>query len=59
VTPALFRQTLSEELDKLRATACDAYEASGYDRAGSLFDELIVNDDFVEFLTIPGYALLE
>lgn len=60
VTADLFRQTLAEELDKLRASAGDAgYEAGGYGRAADLFDELTVNDEFVEFLTIPGYALLD
>jgi malate synthase len=60
VTADLFRQTLVEELDKIRATAGDAaFATGGYDRAAKLFDRLTVNDDFVEFLTIPGYALLD
>ena len=60
VTPDLFRQTLAEELYKLRTAQGDtAYEAAGYDRAADLFEELTLNDEFVEFLTIPGYAMLD
>jgi malate synthase len=60
VTAALFRQALSEELERLRTSLGDAaYEAGSYERAAALFDKLTVSDDFVEFLTIPGYALLE
>jgi malate synthase len=59
VTVELFRQTLAEELDKLRAARDAAYETGGYERAAVLFDKLTVSDDFVEFLTIPGYALLD
>jgi malate synthase len=60
VTVDLFRQTLAEELEKIRAAVGDtAYEAGGYEGAARLFDELTVSDQFVEFLTIPGYALLD
>jgi malate synthase len=60
VTPDLFRATLQEELNNLRTTIGEqAYESANYERAARLFDDLTVNDDFVEFLTIPGYALLD
>jgi malate synthase len=60
VTAALFRHVLAEELNNLRASLGNtAYEAGGYDRAAALFEKLTVSDDFVEFLTIPGYALLD
>ncbi|MGA7731928.1 MAG: malate synthase A, partial [Chloroflexia bacterium] len=60
VTPDLFRATLQEELNALRtAIGEQAYESANYERAARLFDDLTVNDDFVEFLTIPGYALLD
>jgi malate synthase len=60
VTVELFRQTLVEELAKLQlVVGNDAYRSGGYERAAALFDKLTVTEDFVEFLTIPGYALLD
>jgi malate synthase len=60
VTADLFRRTLSEELDDLRTGVGDtAYETGGYDRAAGVFDKLTVNDDFIEFLTMPGYDLID
>ncbi len=51
VTTDLFRALLKEELDKLKPTNLDT--------AARLFDDLTTNNDFTEFLTIPGYALLD
>ncbi len=60
VTADLFRHMMVEELEKIRAAVGDAaYATGGYDRAANLFDKLTVSNDFVEFLTIPGYALLD
>jgi len=60
VTAQLFRDTLKEELTKIRAMVGDsAYEAYDYDGAADLFSELTINNRFVEFLTIPGYDLLD
>ncbi len=59
VTADLFRETLQDELNKLKSAAGEiAYEAGGYEQAARLFDELTVNDAFIEFLTLPGYALM-
>jgi malate synthase len=51
VTTDLFRTLLKEELEKLKPADLDT--------AARLFDDLTTNDDFTEFLTIPGYALLD
>jgi malate synthase len=32
---------------------------AGYERARALFDQVAVGDEFVEFLTLPGYGQLE
>jgi malate synthase len=59
VTLELFRQVLAEELDKLRASVGDAAFAQGkYRRAAQLMDEIVANDEFVEFLTLPAYEEL-
>ena len=51
VTEDLFRQLLDEELAKLP-------EKSESALAGELFAALTLNDEFVDFLTVPGYEYL-
>ncbi|QSO54589.1 malate synthase A [Alicyclobacillus curvatus] len=59
VTVDLFRQTALEELANIRkSVGDDAYETGGCEAAAELFDSLTVTDDFVDFLTLPGYDLL-
>ncbi len=60
VTPDLVRKVRGEELTKIRTLVGDANYAQGrYDDAASLFDEVALSKDFVEFLTLPGYARLD
>ncbi|MFI5955068.1 malate synthase A [Cryptosporangium sp. NPDC051539] len=49
VTEALVRRLLDEEVAKL---------GDGYDQARTLFEQVALADDFVEFLTLPAYALV-
>jgi malate synthase len=59
VTKELYQQWKEEELAKIRQEIGDeAYEKGRFEEASKLFDELILNDDFVDFLTIPGYEIL-
>ena len=59
VTKDLFRKLLPEELAKVRALlGAEAWAAGRYEDAATLFERLIVSDDYVEFLTLPGYPLL-
>ncbi|MCL6627098.1 MAG: malate synthase A [Alicyclobacillus shizuokensis] len=59
VTIDLFRQVLAEELEKIRTTVGERrYESGNYAEAAQLFDELTTADDFVDFLTLPGYERL-
>jgi malate synthase len=56
----LFRQVLAEELAKLKERYGEAqYNARNFAKAGELFDRLIGDDTFVEFLTVPGYQYLD
>ncbi|HNP73935.1 MAG TPA: malate synthase A [Kouleothrix sp.] len=56
----LFRQVLAEELAKLRERYGAAqYDARNFAKAGALFDRLIADDSFVEFLTLPGYEYID
>jgi malate synthase len=59
VTVELFRSLLSEELPKVRAhLGEDAWKAGRYEEAAALFDRLTAGE-FVEFLTLPAYDLVD
>jgi len=59
VTRELVRQLLPEELARVRSLLGEqAWKAGRYEAAASLFDRLTLDDDYVEFLTLPGYDWL-
>jgi len=56
ITEKLVTDVLQEELELIKQTVGDtAFRADKYEAAAELFSALIVQDDFVEFLTLPGY----
>ncbi|WP_217914611.1 malate synthase A [Miltoncostaea marina] len=58
VDAELFRAVLAEELEKIH----DQYPQElheYFDRAAKLFDEISTSDDFVEFLTLPAYGMID
>ena len=59
VTPDLVRDLVATELAELRSELGDqAYEAGRWTEAARLFEQVALADEFVDFLTLPGYALL-
>jgi malate synthase len=59
VTRELVRQLLPEELARVRALLGEqAWKAGRYEVAASLFDRLTTGDEYIEFLTLPGYDWL-
>ena len=59
VTVDMYEQFKAEELAKIKnEIGMHAYENGTFTEAVELFDSLILNDEFVEFLTIPGYKFL-
>lgn len=59
VTVTLFQELLEDELEKLkRAIGEEGIYAGKYTLAAKLFTDLTLNDEFVEFLTIPGYSYI-
>jgi malate synthase len=54
VTRELVEQIIDEELDKIKAEP--GYDEALYAQATGLFKEVALDDDFVEFLTLPAYA---
>ncbi len=59
VTVQMFRTMLPEELQKVRQILGAAYDDGKYEEAAELFDEITTSDEFVEFLTLPGYARID
>ncbi len=59
VTRDMFRKMLPEELARVRRELGEeAWIAGRYEEAAKLFDEITSSDNYVEFLTLPGYAQL-
>jgi malate synthase len=60
VTAELFRALLAEELGAIRAKVGEQRFAAGkYETAAQLFDQITTSEEFIEFLTLPGYAYLD
>lgn len=60
VTVDMYQQLKDEELVKIKQEVGEAaYENGRFEQAVQLFDELILQDAFVEFLTLPGYQALD
>jgi malate synthase len=55
VTVELFRKLLGEELAKVKASMSEGK----YDEAAKLFENLTADDQYVEFLTLPAYQLID
>ncbi len=54
VTKELFRSVLDEELAKVQRSSGDKFDV-----ARDLFNQLTTDDEFAEFLTLPGYEKLD
>ena len=61
VTEDLFRETMAEELEKIKndIVGPERFEKDEFAQAAELFDRISTDDDFVEFLTLPGYEYLD
>ena len=59
ITKELFLSLVPEELAKIRASLGeDLYSRGDYKKASEMFTELILDDEFVEFLTLPAYQYI-
>ncbi len=59
VTVELFRQIEAEELEKIKqAIGEEQYASRKFDQAAQLLDNIITEERFVEFLTLPAYKYL-
>ena len=59
VTRELISKLLPEELARVKALlGAEGWAAGRYEDAARLFEEITTSDDYVEFLTLPGYEWL-
>jgi malate synthase len=59
-TPAFFERALDEEMERVKGEiGASAYARGRFPEAISLFREISLAPDFVEFLTIPAYKLID
>ena len=55
----MFRQVLREELEKVKSSVgAERYDKGRFPEASELFDKITTDEQFVEFLTLPGYERL-
>ncbi|WP_027417535.1 malate synthase A [Aneurinibacillus terranovensis] len=60
VTTQLFEQLLTEELEKIKNIVGESrYQSGKYQLASELLSNLILNDEFEDFLTLPGYKYIK
>ena len=60
VSPAMFREMLPQELAKVRQQLGESvYDAGRYDEGAALFEKITLSDEFVEFLTLPAYEMID
>lgn len=60
VTVDMYQRLKDEELTKIKQEVGEtAFEKGRFAQAVQLFDELILQEEFVEFLTLPGYKALD
>ena len=59
-TKEAVRRVVDEELEKIRElVGREAYDGGRFAEARQLFEQIALADDFVEFLTLPAYELLD
>ena len=59
VTKAMVAAMIPEEMAKIRELLGAAYGEGKYDDAAKIFADLVNNDTFVEFLTLPAYERID
>ncbi|MBP2846601.1 malate synthase A [Dickeya oryzae] len=60
VTKALFRQMLAEEMQVIRSELGDTrFDSGRFEEAGRLMERITTQDALIDFLTLPGYDLLD
>lgn len=59
ITETLYERLKKEEIEKIKLyVGKEAFASGQFPKAIALFDELVIQEEFIEFLTIPAYDLL-
>ena len=59
ITKGLFCNLLVEELPKVKVHLGEtAWQEGRYEEGAKLFEKIITDDHYVEFLTLPAYELI-
>jgi malate synthase A len=60
LTRERFRAILSDEMDRIRLEVGDGrFEGGRFEDARALFERMSTSEEFVEFITLPAYEILE
>jgi len=59
VTKEMVAAMIPEEMRRIREILGEAFGAGRYDEAAKIFADLVGNDTFVEFLTLPAYERID
>ena len=60
ITYDLYRELLPSELESIQKYVGEtAYEKGKFKEAIELFDRLVKEEDFIEFLTLPAYEMID
>ncbi len=60
ISTGLVREMIPEECDKIRQlVGKEQFEAGRFDLAARLFDELVTEDEFTDFLTLKAYDYID
>ena len=59
ISKAMVAAMIPEETGKIRQLLGDAFGAGRYDEAAAIFVDLVNNDNFVDFLTLPAYERID
>jgi malate synthase len=59
VTKEMVAAMIPEEMANIRVYLGDAFRSGRYEEAAGIFADLVNNDSFVEFLTLPAYERID
>jgi malate synthase len=59
ISKAMVATMIPEEMSKIRQLLGKAFGEGRYDEAAVIFGDLVNNDNFVEFLTLPAYERID
>lgn len=59
ITPEWYLALKAEELEKIKSYVGEAaFDAPTFRKAAEIFDDLVLQDELTEFLTLPAYSLI-